>query len=460
MNATVEAMHVWRERPDLFARDVFGHRLAPFQRRIAHALYAHRRVAVQSATNQGKTFLAALLVRHFLLGDGTGRRSRVLTTATNWPQVEKVLWAEIHRQGRDAAPRIGGGFDEKLDLTSLRCATGEAYGLSTDDPTAFQGSHWDRQLIIFDEASGVRPAIHAAAESLMSGRDCYWFQISNPDRISGPFYEACQRPDLWHVVELSALDHPNVVTGRQVIPGAVSREWVEERRRVWGEDSNQWRVYVLGKFPLSDSGTLIPIDLLRAASERTPTAKDGAHMGVDLSLGGDETVATLVVNRVVTAQKRWRQADPMASTGTIVQLMGEWGVPAENVHVDVCGLGAGPVARLHELGHSVDGVDFGAGAEGDWDGIFLDTRFHNRRVELYHVARQLLKDGELRIPAEYQDTWADLAAVQMAPVASDGACKLEPKDAVKRRLGRSPDCGDSLVLALARRRRYTVEFLS
>lgn len=449
-SALAEAVEVWRARPTLFARDVFGFRLLPFQRAIIEALYAHRRVAVPSGHNVGKTFLAALLVRHFLLGDGSGRKSRVLTTATTWPQVEKVLWSEVARQAQ-AAARRGIVLDEKLTLTSLTCATGEAYGLSTDEPTAFHGSHWPRQLIIFDEASGVRPEIHAAAESLMSGGDCYWLQISQPDRVAGPFFEACQRPDLWKVMPISCLDHPNVVTGREVIPGAVTRGWVDERRKVWGEESREWQMRVLGRFPESDDGVLIPASLLMYAATRTPMAQDGRHMGVDVSLGGDETVAVLVEDRVLTEIRRWRDPNLMGSTGRIAQLMTEWQVPATAVHIDACGLGAGPVARLRELGHDVDGVDFGAAPSGAWAGVHLDTRFQNRRAEAYYTVRALLRDGELTIPARFADVWTDLCAVQMIAPDSSGACRLEPKEAVRKRLGRSPDCGDALALALCRK---------
>lgn len=440
------AVEKWRVRPDLFARDVFGVRLLPFQKRIIEKMYECRRVAVPSGHAVGKTFVAALLVRHFLLSGG-----RVLTTATTWPQVEKILWGEIRRQARAATAR-GITLGEDLSLTQLKTANGgEAYGLSTDEPTAFQGSHWPRQLIIFDEADGVRPEIHAAAESLMSGGECYWLMIANPERTRGPFYDACHRPDLWHVEHISCLDHPNVVTGREVVPGAVSREWVEERRRVWGEDSNEWRKRILGQFPTSDSGALITTELLHEASERPPTARDGRHMGVDVSLGGDETVAVLVVDRVVTDIRRWREPNLMASTGRIAQLLTEWRVQPTAVHIDACGLGAGPVARLRELGHDVHAVDFGGAPSGAWSGVHLDTRFINQRVEGYYTVRALLRDGELNIAARFTDMWADLCAVQMIGPDSSGACRLEPKDAVKKRLGRSPDCGDALVLALCRK---------
>lgn len=441
-----EAVATWRERPDLFARDVFGYTLLPFQRRIIRSLYAKRRVAVASGHAVGKTFLAAFIVRHFLLSGG-----RVLTTATTWPQVEKILWAEIQRQAFAAQKKLGQPLDEELRQTSLKTASGEAYGLSTDEPTAFQGSHWPRQLIIFDEADGVDASIHAAAESLMSGGDCYWLMIANPVHLSGPFYAAFQRPDLWHLEHISCLDHPNVVAGREVIPGAVSKAWVDERRRVWGEGSNEWKVRVLGQFPDSDEGTLIPHGLLASAASRVPTSKDGRHMGVDVSLGGDETVATLVVDRVVTDQRRWREPDLMASTGRTIALMREWGVTPSDCHIDVCGLGAGLVARIREQGLDVDGVNFGAAPRNAWSGIFLDTKFQNQRAEGYYVVQRLLRDGELCIPDRYVDTWVDLAAVRYGKLTSDSACHLEPKEAVKKRLGRSPDCGDSLVLALSRK---------
>ena len=174
-------------------------------------------------------------------------------------------------------------------------------------------------------------------------------------------------------------------------------------------------------------------------------------MGVDPSIGGDEMVATLAVDRVVTDIRRWRNSDLMASTGVTINLAREWNVAWPNVHIDRGGLGAGLVARAQEQGCDVDGVDFGASPRGAWSGIHMDTRFVNQRVELYHTTRRLLMDRQFAIPARFIDTRVDLAAVQMMAPDSSGACRLEPKDAVKKRLGRSPDCGDSAVLCLARK---------
>ncbi len=75
-----------------WARDVLGIHLWSRQQQIAESVRDHPRTAVRSGHGVGKTLVAAVIVLWFL---DTHRSSRVITTATKWSQVEKLLWHEI-----------------------------------------------------------------------------------------------------------------------------------------------------------------------------------------------------------------------------------------------------------------------------------------------------------------------------------------------------------------------------
>ena len=55
------------------------------------------------------------------------------------------------------------------------------------------------------------------------------------------------------------------IEGRTVIPGCVTREWVESRKREWGEDSPLFEGRVLGRFPTESDDTLIQLGWIENA---------------------------------------------------------------------------------------------------------------------------------------------------------------------------------------------------
>lgn len=236
--------------------------LTPDQVRIAESFRDNKRTAVPSGHGVGKTFLSAALVLWFLV---TNYRSRVITTAPTWFQVENLLWREIAGLWSAAKYPLGGTcnktsleFDEKW----------VAIGISTTEATRFQGTHAPRVAVLFDEATGVPPFIWDAAESLAVGPGDRLFAVGNPTDPSSRFKAVCDSGN-WHVIELSSEAHPNVVEGRSLIPGAVTREWCEERLKDYGgRETPLYRSRVLGKWPEQGDDTLISLAWVDAAVTR------------------------------------------------------------------------------------------------------------------------------------------------------------------------------------------------
>jgi hypothetical protein len=214
------------------------------QDEIIRELYGHRRVAVQSSHGAGKTAVAAAIVEDFMrLGP-----CRVVTTAPTWFQVETLLWAEIHRRVREA--RVP--WQTRPNKTTWKIRDNwAAYGLSPKEPERFQGHHGRRVLLVVDEASGVEEEIFEAGQGFLTGHDSYVLYISNPTKMSGAFYRACQPDSGFHHVKISTFDTP-YFTGEEVAEDTLrslpSQGWVNGRVDEWGEDDPRYRVRVLGEF--------------------------------------------------------------------------------------------------------------------------------------------------------------------------------------------------------------------
>ena len=104
------------------------------------------------------SYASAVAVIWFLF---TRPDSKVITTASNWRQVQKVLWPQIHEHlHKMNFKKIGWVWpirpnDTMLRITQEWFATGE----SSDDPQKLEGFHADHIMYVVDEAKLVSEKI-------------------------------------------------------------------------------------------------------------------------------------------------------------------------------------------------------------------------------------------------------------------------------------------------------------
>lgn len=189
--------------------------------------------------------LAAILTLWFLY---TRYPSKCLTTAASWPQVEDVLWREIRSMYKNAPSPLGGRLmNTQLDLEELWFAQGR----STDDSTNLQGFHSKHVLMLLDEATGIDPKIWEAAQTMAINPETDRIvALGNPTDSTSRFFEECHIAGKWTHLEVSCENHPNVLENKIIIPGAVTREWVDQYAAEFGRDHPIYEARVLGKWSL------------------------------------------------------------------------------------------------------------------------------------------------------------------------------------------------------------------
>lgn len=435
--------------PLAFSRVVLGRHRIPSQVRMRQAFETERRVHLCSGNSMGKTHELAAYVIEWLARNKGGR---VICTGPTEGQVKRGLWQEVRKAFR-AAEANGVPIGGRMGALDWVLGDGwDAAVISVDNISAIQGARGRKCLIVVDEAQGVEDvALWDALESLMTAEDSQMIVSGNPLVASGRFFEFTYDPD-WFQIQLSAFDHPNVQTGEEVIPGAVTLKWVEEKRKAWGEDSPQWQARVMGVFPDAATNQILTRAMLRAALDRDgDPVQDVRRIGFDVARFGQDASVLGVFDETRTLEhvEHWQGADLMESAGRVRQAMARFNVEPENVKVDACGMGAGVVDRLAEDGIMVDAVDFGEQPQLDWDGVVPDdTGFTNRRAELHWVSRQLVRERELTIPERFREVWADLV-VPTYTFDGKGRIKVEDKESIRKRVGRSPDFGDMVHIAMS-----------
>ena len=105
------------------------------------------------------------------------------------------------------------------------------------------------------------------------------------------------------------------------------------------------------------------------------------------------------------------------------------------------GFGSGPLDALLEQGYNADGVHWGQAAENP-------AEYLNAKAEDFWNLREAMRKEEVAISplGEYEEqAMEDLAGVYYESTAT-GKIKIEDKEKTKKRLHRSPDTGDAIVI--------------
>ena len=430
-----------------FAREVLDVRLWSKQKEVLSSLLEHRRVAVKSGNGLGKGFSAAVAVLWFLHAHQDS--AIVLSTAPTFRQVRHILWRQVHRLYRPAAKVLGGKMlDTRWEISDDRYAM----GLSADNADQFQGFHSPNMFIVVDEAEGVDDAIYEAIEAVMTSASPLLLLIGNPTTVSGAFRRAFyEERHLYHTITISALDSPNIRSGKLLVPGLTTPQWVEERKATWGEENPIYRARVLGEFPEQAIDTLISLTDIEAAARRTGSSRNGGAespeiagavmsdvvMAVDVArFGSDRSVILTRRGGQVEAVQIFRGLDTMQLAGWVAAAIRA--TSPGLVVIDEIGVGAGVVDRLREQGFQVRGINVARQAR-------QQQVFANLRAEGYWQLRELFASGEIAIPDDNQ-LIGELAALRYS-FDSQGRILMESKDSMRQRGLRSPDKADALMLA-------------
>lgn len=453
----------YKDRPNAFAKDILGVEWTTEIAKIAEALLQYPKVVVPAGHAVGKTHGVAGIVLWWL----STRKTKVVTTAPTWRQVKDLIWRELRAQHRRALKTVPSRpLMVSWDIEEDWFAT----GISTNDPMRFQGYHSEELLVVLDEAAGVEKFIWTAIEDgLAVSEGNRILAIGNPVDPSGRFAQVCRSSE-WKTFTMSCLDHPNVKQGKRLIPGAVTRRWVEERIKRWcipyeditGEEettdafeykekqyipNDMFRVRVLGQFPIEGGSQLFPLHRIWAAFHRDPKPIEGKPtMGLDVARFGDDNsvLTTGMTNGVVLSMDPWQGARTTISAGRVKYWVADIGRKygrVENIAIDVIGLGAGVVDILVEGGYPVLEVNVGMDP-------YDKEKYFNLRAELtFNLADQFrIGSIDLTRVIGYEEVITEELTSITFDYTPKGQRKVSKKDAIKEKIGRSPDFADSLAL--------------
>jgi hypothetical protein len=363
-------------------------------------------------------------------------------------------------------------------------------GVATDsaDKTAgkIRGQHADRRRIIGDEAQDIAPAIYKAIANAISAPDFIGGLLSNPVEKLSEFGKWCEPINGWssvHDTDLSwltktpggiclhfdGLQSPNIKAGKTIFPYLLDQAYIDFIRTRFGEDSLEWWMYIRGFFP--PDGTVARVwpnatlEKAKAAAEYDYPPEVVASL--DPAYEYDDPVLTIaLIGRLrdsrpcCMAKKQHRiklgQSDVMTKDRQLanetMRICKDEGVLPENFICDTTGNGRSVFALLFESwSNKIQKLEYG-GAATERPLRLNDPKPSNEQVkyfvaELWFRASYLAADGLLCGFSNLDPKCEDDLSARRYTIKQDGERKVmvvETKDEMKKRLGRSPDYGDSL----------------
>lgn len=429
----------YKDDPVSFVSEVLGVEPQPWQANLLRDVAdpAISSISAVSGHGTGKSSAASwAMIWHIL----TRFPQKTLVTAPTSGQLYDALFAEFKSWIKKLPDVLRELLVVKADRVELAFSPSESFCgaklARPEQPEALAGAHSQHILLIADEASGVAEQVFESALGSTSGEHSTFLLLGNGVRSAGFFYDTHHRlKEHWKTYRISCLDSP-----------LVSKSYVDSMRIKYGsEESTQFRVRVLGLFPVSDDDTVIAAGDVELARHRQiiQPKETPIVIGLDVArFGDDSTVAVVRQGRKVLEVHTWKKLDLMQTTGRLVELyQRDWYLPVEEVLIDSVGLGSGVLDRARELGLPARGVNVSESPS-------MTDKYANLRAELWFTLADWFKE-DVSIP-DNEDLVRDLVATRYT-YRSNGTLAIESKAETKKRLGHSPDLADALMLSMSSR---------
>lgn len=426
----------YRGHSAAFVRDIIGIEPQAWQEDALNAFDKGSNIAIRSGHGVGKTALLAWIVIYCV---ALYPFCKVPCTAPTQHQLNDVLWPEINRWITHSK------IDGLLNWTATKVspvgydASTFAVARSSKVPENMAGFHAPKIVYVVDEGSGVPNKIFEVVEGALTTMDAQIVTAGNPTAIGGYYYDAFHKNrHLWYTAKVSSEDSANV-----------SPAYCLRFKELWGEDSDIYRVRVLGEFPLAESDTFIRLNYLESAVARgadNPARDTYARpeMGVDVArFGNDETVIAIRQGLQVVHIEAFRNKPTTYTSGRVSQLIAEF-APAV-VRIDDVGVGGGVFDQVCENEYkndSVSVVGFNNGSSGDEEGWY-----DNLATWSWGHFRNLLQQEEVTLPDD--DLLVGQLSTRKYQITAKGRLRLERKEDMTKRGLPSPDRAEAVVMAFA-----------
>jgi hypothetical protein len=437
-----EAMNImvaaWANNPILGVKQLFGVEPSEQQKKMIRAAWIPKsRVARSSCQGAGKTACLTWLTYLFLL---TQEDCRILITSPSAQQLNRVFNSELEKWKSKMPPQFQKQFIVNKEKVALKGMEGFQFAslvtASAEHRENLQGGHSKNYIILADEASGIEEDIFdvllgtlgTKIDGVARGR---MIMTSNPLRASGRFYETFTTEGMekkWDLDYFSAHESP-----------IISKDWIDEMADRYGEDSDIYRVRVLGRFPRRASSQFFSSDSVGDAIKNKLQEQVYGYfpriVGADIArFGDDRTVFVCRQGPKILDITTFNGLDTMQVAAELHEYYRKY--KAGLIAIDAIGIGAGVFDRCKQLMMPVHQVVVSQKS--------TDPRqFFNLRSQLYGLMKLWLENGA-DLPKE-QDMKKQMLSMEYGYNQKMQVQMIAKKDLKAKGLA-SPDIPDAIAL--------------
>jgi len=458
----------WRTSSPAFVYENFGVEPDAWQRAALVAFddpsSSKQRIALKACVGPGKTAVESWMGWKFLACHAErGEHPKGFAVGVTWDNLKDNLWPEFAKW-QQRSPLLSTAFtwtkerifcNDHPETWFISARSWPKTASPEDQGKTLSGLHGRFVLVLVDESGTIPMTVLRAADQALSM--CVFgkvVQAGNPTSLEGMLYAAATLlRHQWHVIRVTGdpddpdawVNSPRLTALHKELEGescGCPKCWARQQIETYGRENPWVMSAILGQFPPASINALLGVEDVEAAMNRKLRADvyDWAQkrLGVDVARYGDDrtvifprqglaafrpivmrhargsTVSVDIANRVLGAKAMWN------SELELFDATGGWA--------------AGAVDVMRAQGHSPIDVQFAAPA--------FDPRYYNRRSEILFQASEWVKKGGAlpKLPELVGEMTAATYTFQK------GKLLVEPKELVKKKLGRSPDLFDALAL--------------
>ena len=408
---------------------VIPYRPRPVQAKIHAALETHRFCVLVTHRQLGKTVCAVNHILKMALKNPRAH-ARYFYIAPFLKQAKLIAWDYVKRY---CAPLPNVSVNE-TELCVKLPGGARIWVNGADNPDALRGTYADG--VVLDEYAQIKPGLFAEIIRPMLLSREGWVVFMGTPKGQNAFY------DLFNQAQKLAQAQPGVWWSgvfRADESGVISAAELAHIRQE--TPTSVFRQEYLCDFTASAENILIPIDVVLTAMQRHYSSAELRFapkiIGVDPARFGDDRSVIFRRQGLQAFEPLvLKQVDNMALAAHVAREIEIF--RPDGVFVDA-GCGGGVIDRLRQLGFTVSEVPFGGTP-------IKAGQYANKRAEMWgEMAAWLKSSGALPDVAELK---ADLCQTAYDYDAA-GRLRLEPKEKLKARTGKSPDLADALALTFA-----------
>lgn len=436
-----------------------------------------KRITVSSGHGIGKDAALSMIILWYLF---CFLEAIVPCTAPTSEQMYDILWKEL-KKWLSKMP-IAAQDKYEWSASYVRMADSpetwfaRARTARKENTEALAGIHGDYVFMAVDEASGVPEEIYNTAEGSLTNENVLVLLISNATRTNGYFYDshnercgACNArrmrnlkgtlewkggdPSCEHEVE-ATLQWQRLMFDSRESP-IVDWSYVRRIAAKHGEDSDEYKIRVTGRFPGSESTDEDGYTQLMDETDLNIVADVGgfrpkwARLGVDPAGGGKNETVWVLRDRfrakIIGVEKQSTGKTIAAKTITFMDM---YGIPDWQVTVDAFGEGTDAVQELALAGYRVFAVNTGEQCEEEDDrALYINIR----SMSSWLASKWIKAKAEL----VRNKRWAQCTVIRYRRQLS-GKLKIMDKLEMRKRGIKSPDAWDALTLTFIRPDSYEV----